>query len=94
MTQNFYLGMSPDPYDKRTEEQEDLDAKNRRGTLLRVLHASRRQPHPAADLVLMVDALGLGEELDELTRRSAERQRDLADVRADLEKLAGPHAGE
>jgi len=81
-------------YEHRNEEQEDLDARNRRGTLLRVLTSAKRQAHPGADLVLMVDALGLQDELDELTRRSPERQRELRDIREELDKLAGPHAGE
>ena len=97
MTQNFYVGTGMPDYDHRTEEQEDLDKKNRRATLVRVLCSAKMQEHPAADLVLLVDALGLGDELHELTRRSAERQRLLADVRRDLEQLSGrpaPQPGE
>ena len=97
MSQNFYAGITMSDYEHRTEEQEDMDVRNRRKTLRRVLSSAKRQPHPAADLVLMVDALGLDEELKELSGRSERHQQILTDVRAELEQLAGrsgPQPGE
>jgi hypothetical protein len=79
----------PLSHEARSEEQEDLDTRNRRLILLRLLHSSRKQVHPAADLVLLADALGIDEELTELASRSERHQQILTDVRAELEQLSG-----
>lgn len=79
----------PISHEDRTAEQEDLDTRNRRLILLRLLHSSRKQIHPAADLVLLADALGIDEELTELASRSERHQQILTDVRAELEQLSG-----
>jgi hypothetical protein len=70
----------------RGEDQELLDEKHRRLGLVSVLELVQRQQTGAVDLVTLVDALGLAEQLDELAgsaRRAGERHRRLAAARAE-----------
>ena len=65
-------------------DQEKLDLKHRRSALLGALELVQRQQSGAIDLVTVVDALGLEEQLDELAgsaRRHPERHRRLEAAR-------------
>jgi hypothetical protein len=66
------------------EDQEQINLKHRRSALVGVLELVQRQQTGAVDLVTIVDALGLEEQLDELAgsrRRNGERHRRLAAAR-------------
>jgi len=77
----------------RTEEQAELDAKNRRSTLVGILDHVQRHQGNGLDLVILVDALDLDEELKELAgpaRRSPKRHQRLKAARASAELELGP----
>jgi hypothetical protein len=71
------------PHTTREAEQEELDVKNRRATLVAVL---RHNSGGADDLVRLVDMLDLGEELTELVGGDPERHRRLAAAQLKLDE--------
>lgn len=71
-------------YENRSEAQEDLDASNRRLTLVRLITHARAHHLGAVGLLDLVEAVGLEEELLELAGQAEEhpeRHRRLAAAR-------------
>jgi hypothetical protein len=75
-------GETIQPVTTREQDQEELDATNRRKTLYETI----AQAESAADLVLLVDVLELGLELAELGGRDPERHRRIVAAQVQLDQ--------
>lgn len=68
-------------HDYRSEEQEELDTKNRRDALVAVLKQVRNRSLGTIGLVDLVEELGLEAELDEITVDETQRHRRIGQAR-------------